>query len=74
MTINTATDLVRYIRHHIAGSEWQDVKAVEDFVQAREQAIWGELRDVLHLPSTDNDKNLVIQKLNDIRAKHYNDL
>ena len=50
------------------------VKAVEDFVALKEQAIWGELRDILHLPSTDNDKNLVIAKLNEIRAKHYNDL
>lgn len=35
MTIKTSLELVRYIRHHIAGSEWQDVKAVEDFVEMR---------------------------------------
>ena len=35
MTITTAVELVRYLRHHLAGSEWQDVKAVEDFVRER---------------------------------------
>ena len=35
MTIKTSDELVKYIRHHIAGSHWQDVRAVEDFVAAR---------------------------------------
>lgn len=35
MIIKTTLELVRYIRHHIAGSEHQDVKAVEDFVAMR---------------------------------------
>lgn len=35
MKINTSLELVRYIRHHLAGSEFQDVKAVEDFVDQK---------------------------------------
>lgn len=39
MKINTSLELVRYIRHHLAGSEWQDVKAVEDFVKMQQSKL-----------------------------------
>lgn len=35
MKIDTSLELVRYIRHHLAGSEWQDIQAVEDFVKMK---------------------------------------
>lgn len=35
MTIKTSLELVRYIRHQLAGSEHQDVQAVEEFVRMR---------------------------------------
>lgn len=35
MIIRTATELVRYIQHQLAGSEHQDVLAVEEFVDMR---------------------------------------
>jgi hypothetical protein len=45
MKINTSLDLVRYIRHHIAGSEFQDVKAVEDFVDEKVKLLQETIRD-----------------------------
>ena len=35
MTIKTSDELVKYIRNHVAGSHWQDVQAVDDFVAMR---------------------------------------
>ena len=35
MIIKTSLELVRYIRHQIAGSEHQDVQTVEEYVDFR---------------------------------------
>jgi len=47
MVIKTSTDLVRYIRHHLAGSEWQDVKAVDDYVKDRTIELVNTLKEAL---------------------------
>jgi hypothetical protein len=44
MKINTSLELVRYIRHHLAGSEFQDVKAVEDFVDQQSRQLLDKIR------------------------------
>lgn len=59
----TALDLVRRIRANPKGSDFQDVRHVEEFVQQKTALIWSELRDMLQLPSTDNDELQVKQEL-----------
>lgn len=44
MIIKTELELVRYIRHHIAGSEYQDVQTVKAFVNERTVALRNEIK------------------------------
>ena len=49
MIIKTETELVRYIRHHIAGSEYQDVQAVKEFIEKRVQERTAKLQEEIQI-------------------------
>lgn len=65
MIIRTSTELVRYIRHHLAGSEWQDINAVEDFVRLRMQVRLNLIAKLIEDEKIDFSKHEQLRKLLD---------
>jgi hypothetical protein len=65
MIIRTSVELVRYIRHHIAGSEHQDVTAVEDFVRMRMQTRLNLIAKIIEDEKIDFSKHEQLRKLLD---------
>lgn len=63
MIIKTSLELVRYIRHHLAGSEWQDCVAVEDFVRLRLQTRLNLIAKILEDEKIDFSKHEQLRKL-----------
>lgn len=65
MIIKTETELVRYIRHHIAGSEYLDVQAVKEFVNMRLRERLQRLSELLENVAIPYDRHEEVRRLLD---------